>query len=371
MEGVSEKGIPVTAEVILGAVKDMSMQCKIMIGVSVFIVVVALIVWAVNMTKMGRSVGNIVEPETTVAAIPRTYRKQLRNYYIKSSYNSCALGEFANDWVHVAALKNAIKHGCRLLDFEIYDIGGEPAVAVSHSVKFTTKSCYNSIPLSEVFKKVRDEAYTCSNGRDPLFLNLRVKSDNEELFPQIGSLLKNYFEDRLLGPAFSYEFGGRNLAIVPLSSLIGKVVIIGDLSNAKMKGSSLMEFINLGGNSAFNRVLQYTEVAYSPPSDLPEFAQKNLTMCVPDLTPSASNYDSAVPFNLGIQMAAMCFQTRDDNLALYNAKFDKYAFLEKTADIQHTPATVPEAPALPEALNYAAVTSTVTAGGFPVDISVG
>jgi hypothetical protein len=161
------------------------------------------------------------------------------------------------------------------------------------------------------------------------------------------------------------------LAIVPLSSLIGKVVVIGDLSNAKMKTSSLMEFINLGGNSAFNRVLQYTEVAYSPPSDLPEFAQKNLTMCVPDLTPSSSNYDSAVPLNLGIQMVAMCFQTPDDNLALYNAKFDKYAFLEKAPDVQYTPATVPEAPALPEKLNYGPVTSTVTAGGFPVDISVG
>ena len=368
---MSEKGIPVTTEVIVDTVKGLSMPCKIMIGVFVFVVVVALIVWAVNMTKMGRSIGKIAEPELTMAAIPQTHTNQLRNFYIKSSYNSCALGEFANDWVHLAALSNAIKHGCRLLDFEIYDIGGEPAVAVSNSVKFTTKSCYNSIPLSEVFKTVKNEAYTCSNGRDPLFLNLRVKSDNDELFPQIGNLLKNYFAERMLGPAFSYEFGGRNLAVVPLGALIGKVVILGDLSNAKMKASSLMEFVNLGGNSAFNRVLQYTEVAYSPPSDLPEFAQKNFTMCVPDLTPSASNYDSAVPFNLGIQMVAMCFQTRDDNLALYNAKFDKYAFLEKAPEIQYTPVTVPEAPSLPEKVNYATVTSTVTAGGFPVDISVG
>lgn len=347
------------------------MVCNIAMGVGMTILIAAVIVLIVTMGKFSKNKNKFVEPEVTTVAMPKRNTKQLRNYHIKAAHNACASGEFANDWVDLEALENAINNGCRWLHMEIYDIGGEPAVAVSNSVKYTSKSCYNSLPLGDVFKTIKDKAYTTSNGRDPLFLSLQVKSDNAAILPKIAELLRNYFAERLLGNAFSYEFSGRNLGAVPLSMLTGKVIVVGDLMNPKVKESGLMEYVNLGGNSAFNRVLQFTEAAYNPPSDLLEFAQKNITVCVPDLTSSASNYDSAVAFNQGIQVVAMCFQTPDANLALYNAKFGKYAFVEKSEGSQYKPTMVAEAPPLPPNVNYKAAVDTVMVAGIPQEISIG
>jgi hypothetical protein len=218
---------------------------------------------------------------------------------------------------------------------------------------------------------VTSTAYTCSNGMDPLFLNLRIKSDNAALFSKIPTMLTNHFADRMLGNTFSYEFGGRNIGAIPLSALRGKIIIMVDLSNKSIQGTPLMEYVNLGGNSAFNRVLPFTEVAHNPPSDLAEFVKTNLTMCVPDLTASASNYDSSVALNQGIQMVAMCYQSPDSNLELYNAKFARYAFVEKPEEMQYVPPSVEEAPPLPADVNYSAVVTNVQAGGFNQEISVG
>ena len=347
-----------------------STMCKAVMGVGIFVLVVGVFIIIYILTKFGRNKSKFVDPEVTTVALPRTYRKALRNYYIKASYNSCAAGEFANDWVDYDALKHAIKYGCRWLDFEIYDIGGEPHVAVSNSVKFTAKSCYNSLPLGEVFKTIKDNAYPASNGHDPLFLSFRIKCEHTPVFEKIAELLQINFAERLLGNAFSYEFGGKNLGAVPLIMLANKVIVAVDLSNVKVKESKLIEFVNLGLNSAFNRVLQYTEVGYNPPSDLAEFAKKNVTECVPDLSSSSSNYDSSVPFNYGIQVAAMCFQTHDDNLRLYNAKFDKSAFLEKPIEMQYVVATVEEAPPLPADVNYSEIVTMVKAGPFSPEISI-
>ena len=329
--------------------------------------VIVVIIWLVKISNKDRK---FPDPTTTTVGIPTLMNKALRNYYIKSSYNSCASGEFTNDFVSMAALTNAIKQGCRLLDFEIYDIDGEPAVAVSNSVKYTTKSCYNSLPLSDVFKTVKNVAYTSSNGGDPLFLSLRIKCVHPEMFAKIGTLLQNYFSERLLGGKYSYEYGGKNIALVPLSNLSGKVIIIADLSNKKLPFSPFMEFVNLGANSAFNRILRYTEVAHDPPSDLSQFVLTNLTMCVPDLMGSASNYDSSVAMNQGIQIVAMCYQSADKNLAQYNSIFSRYAFVEKTPGLQYTPTVINDAPDLPPELNYGNILTSVKAGDNVANITV-
>jgi hypothetical protein len=340
------------------------------IGSMVLGIVVLVIVFIVYLVKMSKQSCSFKDPDTSTVGIPVLMNKALRNYYIKSSYNSCASGEFSNDFVCMKALTNAINQGCRFLDFEIYDIDGEPAVAVSNSVKYTIKSCYNSLPLSEVFKTVKNDAFTCSNRGDPLFLNLRIKTKNAAIFKKIGTLLQNYFSERLLGSDYSYEYGGKNIASVPLSDLLAKVVVIADLSNKNLQFSPFMEYVNLGGNSAFNRILRYTEVAHDPPSDLPQFVLQNLTMCVPDLLGSASNYDSSVAMNQGIQIVAMCYQSDDKNLAQYNSIFSRYAFVEKSADLQYTPKEVEEAPPLPEELNYGNILTTVRAGDTIQNITI-
>ena len=46
----------------------------------------------------------------------------LKEFYVKSAYNCCALGKLKYDYVDICALKYCIKHGARCLDFEIYSI---------------------------------------------------------------------------------------------------------------------------------------------------------------------------------------------------------------------------------------------------------
>jgi hypothetical protein len=342
----------------------------ICIGSMVLGIVAIVIVFLVYLVNMGKRTRTFADPATTTVSVPVIMNKALRNYYIKSSYNSCASGQFTNDFVSTAALTNAIKQGCRFLDFEIYDMDGEPVVAVSNSTKYSIKSCYNSLPLSDVFETVKNEAYTASNRGDPLFLNLRIKCTHAEMYKKIGTLLQNFFAERLLGGEYSYEYGGKNLGSVPLSDLLGKVIVVADLSNKKLQFSPFMEYVNLGGNSAFNRMIRYTEVAHDPPSDLAQFVLQNLTMCVPDLLGSASNFDSTVAMNQGIQIVAMCYQSDDTNLAQYNSFFSRYAFVEKSPELQYTPKVVEEAPALPEELNYGNIVTTIRAGDNVENITV-
>jgi hypothetical protein len=77
---------------------------------------------------------------------------------------------------------------------------------------------------------------------------------------------------------------------------------------------------------------------------------------------TASNYDSSVGFNQGAQIIAMKFQTKDQNLDLYNEKFEGYAYLLKAEDLQYKSTIVPDAPALPESFKYGNVIDTIKAG---------
>ena len=54
----------------------------------------------------------------------------LRDFYIKTAYNCCAIGNFKNTYVSTCALKQVIRQGARCLDFEIYSVNNEPVIAV-------------------------------------------------------------------------------------------------------------------------------------------------------------------------------------------------------------------------------------------------
>lgn len=55
----------------------------------------------------------------------------LRDYYIKSAYNCCAVNRFKNSYVSKKALKICLSQGCRCLDFEIYSVDNKPVISVS------------------------------------------------------------------------------------------------------------------------------------------------------------------------------------------------------------------------------------------------
>ena len=205
----------------------------------------------------------------------------LRNYYIKTAINCCCLGEWKNNYVDLAPLKSAIADGYRCLDFEIYSENDKPVVAASTKPGFYYKETYNSLPFSDVIATIKNTFMTKSpNGNDPLFINLRIKSNNSKIISDIVASIETFGDDILLGPNYNYLYGGNNLGQSLISEFMGKVIIMADISNplCTNKDLPLFQIINFGSNSPFLHQLQYEMgVKNTPDMDtLIDHSRKNM-----------------------------------------------------------------------------------------------
>ena len=332
--------------------------------IMVIILLISVIITAiVLLQKMART----ISPATyaTVAISPEAANSALSNFYIMASYNSCAAGDAKNDFVSLGPLVNVIAHGCRFLDFEIYDLDDNAVVAVSASPSFDFKGSFNSIPLQDVLNVVASQAASASNARDPLFLQFRIKSRSKEICDQTATHLQKIFGNYLLPNDLTYREGSnKNFGDVKLSQLIGKVVIAVDMSNPNVKNSRLAEFVNIAVTKPGNRLMTSNDLIYNAPSDIIDntYQKRFLVTCVPDVTKPA-NYNSGVAFKYGVQIIAMQFQTDDNNLKLYIEKFNKYAFLKKPPELEYTPVVVPNETPLPSHLNDSSMQTELEADG--------
>ena len=178
----------------------------------------------------------------------------LRNYYIKTALNCCCLGEWKNNYVDTVPLKSAISDGYRCLDFEIYSEDDKPVVAASTKPSFYFRETYNSIPFLDAMTVLAQNAFTkAPNSTDPLFINLRIKSNNAKIVPDIVSAINSQFGNLLLGPEYNYLYAGNNLGQVPMSTFQNKVIIMADISNPLCtdKDLPLFQVLNIGANTPF------------------------------------------------------------------------------------------------------------------------
>ena len=142
----------------------------------------------------------------------------LKDYYIKTAYNCCSGGSYKNDFVNTCNLKNVLKQGVRCLDFEIYSINNKPVVASSTNSSFYIKETFNNVPFSDVMNIVVNYAFsggTSPNPNDPILFHLRIKSNNLEMYKNLAKLFKEY-RKFFLDPAYSYEYGGKNIGDMKL-----------------------------------------------------------------------------------------------------------------------------------------------------------
>ena len=156
------------------------------------------------MTRMKRLYG---DSRTQIEPIKETniqFKYRVRDYYIKSSYNSCSCGDFGNGYVNLDALREIIRQGVRCLDFEIYSVGGKAVVAASKDDNFNIKGTFNSLPIADVFKLIKKNACNtvggsniCPNPSDPLFINLRIKSNKNDIYNEIAHILTINFDNLL------------------------------------------------------------------------------------------------------------------------------------------------------------------------------
>jgi hypothetical protein len=331
------------------------------IGTTLVIFIAACIVYYVyhKMTLLPKSCRRLNGKKTaplnsswiTTASSDPSSQFLLRDYYVKTAYNSCSTGNFSNDYVSVCALQHAIRMGCRCLDFEVYGKNGQPIISTSLSDDKCIKETYNSVPFDEAISTVATSAFSpssnvCPNPNDPLLLLFRIKTNDVDILNSMADSIKSNLNDRLI-PEYNHEFGGKNICAEPVNKFAGKVVIIVE-SNPLLyqPGAERMyEITNLTSN-AFLRILTVFNVLNSPDiTELTSFNKQYMTIVLPDPSMSAQNYDPMPPSLAGCQCMAQSFQLlRDGNLTVYNEWFEsgpmKSAFLLKPANLMFVPQTI-------------------------------
>jgi hypothetical protein len=272
----------------------------------------------------------------------------LYDYYIKTAYNACSGGSYKNDFVNICNLKNVLKQGVRGLDFEIFSINDNPVVSTSTSNSYYVKETFNSVNFSDVMKSINDYAFSSSsvpNPNDPIIIHLRFQSSNQTMYTNLANILKSY-DAIFLGPEYSFENNNLNLGAVPLSNLMGKVIVIVDRSNTSFaENQAFLEFVNMTSNSVFMRGLTYNDVQNTPDiNELQDFNKTGMTIVFPNSGPNPTNPSAILTGEAGCQMTAMRFQYVDSYLEQYTSFFDEAgtAFVLKPLKLRYVPTTIPD-----------------------------
>jgi hypothetical protein len=200
----------------------------LIVGILICIIIVLLVFMTSN--KCSKE-----EIKTSIVGMTDENKQNtlLCNFFIKSSYNSCATGNFMNGWVNLCALNRVIKYGCRVLDFEIYTVNDKCVVATSNSIKLTEKGSYNSIPIGDVLENIRNTAISrsintekCPNPSDPLFLHFRMKTNKEGIYNELARSITTHLGDVLISATYNINNYQDFCSTMKFSDLKNKVIIL-------------------------------------------------------------------------------------------------------------------------------------------------
>lgn len=163
----------------------------------------------------------------TIQAIPETQLDlPLREFIVKSSYNSGISGKFAS----IHAIRYVLGRGCRLLDFEIYTRDGSEYVSFANDDEFSSLGTNNREPyrlkLTNALNMIGGSAFSSDSPSpgDPIFIQLRVKNNNKDTYTRIAKAIDFAFNSRLATEKINSS--------TPIRNIMGKVVIIMDKSSS-------------------------------------------------------------------------------------------------------------------------------------------
>lgn len=361
------------ANQIKGAFNNSSMSPSTIAGLFFLLIVIAtlcyLFISQTTLYTREKSSVNTIETARQLQSIKEANREQpMRNFYIKTALNCCCLGEWKNNYVDLIALEYVIKQGYRCLDFEIYSLNDVPIVSASTKIKdFHHTETHNHLIFADACNHINQLAFTqAPNKDDPLFINLRIKSDNKDVnfVKKIIECIK-IFNNRL-GPEYNYEFGGYNLGMIPIKKFMGKVIIMVDISNPIVKNncsikdsnsdSCLQQYVNIGTGSPFLHDLKYEMNVKNAPnmSELIDHNKKNMSIVFPD-PPYNVNINFNVANAFGCQFIGMMPLIKDSNLRIYNKAFNEEgsAFKLKPSELCYQPVVIETPPAQKQELSFA------------------
>lgn len=309
-----------------------------------------------------------INPHILSITNSENFKYMFRDYYIKTAANCCSTGDIKGGVVSTCALRNVIKDGVRGLDFEIYSVDNRPVIATSTLDKYTVKEVYNSVNFEDALGVIINYAFSrgsCPNPEDPIVIHLRFMSNNQTMYSNLATILKQN-ESMLLPSKYNYESGNTNLGEMPLLSLSKKIIIIVCNKNKTyMDVRSFYKYVNMTSGSMFMRYHTNEQLRNVP--NLDEFVQynkRNMTIVIPDRADDASNPGSIASRKMGVQMAAMQYSNNDTSLQEMRDFFNKQntAFVLKPEELRFVQKYIPAPKKQDPKLSFA--TKSETAQGL-------
>ena len=157
------------------------------------------------------------------------YNFPIKEFIMKSSYNSAIVGESASK----EAIKFVLKRGCRVLDFEIYTRQDDKGVEKEY-ISFSEDPEYKSIKtdldltMDDAFTAVIGNAFASNSSvpapKDPLFVHLRLKNHSRDAYRRIVKSVETNFGSKL----YEKKVNGST----KIGDLMDKMVIILDITSA-------------------------------------------------------------------------------------------------------------------------------------------
>jgi len=289
-------------------------------------------------TKTGEYNALLDTNATNIVSLPnddKYLNQPVKDYVIKSSYNSAVTGKYVN----MEMLTYLLHRGVRMLDFEIMLIDEAPMVTYTNDKTLDTKKTDNILLLDNIFSMLVTSAFVqpTPNVRDPLFIHLRIKSNGPELYKRIAKSIHSTLRPRL--------YKGKITMKTHMKDIMGKIVIVVDktidrnyLQQAECgRGENplcydLKNFINMESGSDTLHLFNYSgllaltrdHIRIEDKCELCTNA-KNMKIVLPDsinINTNNPNIDEFVT-NYGSQFTMYKFYSKDEGLEEYEKMFDE------------------------------------------------
>ena len=274
-------------------------------------------------------------PDESYVSNNSTEKPTLKDYVIKSSYNSAVTGKNVN----IDMVKYLLTRGVRLLDFEVLLIDDKPMITYTNDTSLETIETENTLLLDNVFSMLSTSAFVqpTPNLNDPLFIHLRIKSkgDDTKLYKLISKSIDATIKPRL--------YQGEVTKQTKMSDIQGKIVLLIDKTldrDYKTKSTcepkepkcyNLPAFVNLESGSDDLYLHRYTELLNLSYDHIRVedkcglcTSTRNLRLVMPDIINNNAKNPEINSFilNYGAQFVLYKFYSKDDELEQYEQMFN-------------------------------------------------
>ena len=265
----------------------------------------------------------------------------LKEYCIKASYNSAYTGSFMN----YDMLTYLLGRGVRFFDLEVYYIKDpetgnySPQVGYSADGKFITMDSKNTLLLDNVLSTLVAGAFsqTSPSSGDPLFINLRIRSNNRDIYKAVGASVDYTLKPKLYKNSNGSREVNKNTI---MSKLLGSVVLLVDKTIDRDYKSycacteqncyDLTKYINMESGSEDMNMNRYTDilaqnnVPIKIMNDNLRTDIKNMNLVLPNVLPENASNPEIMTFttNYGIEILPLKFYQKDDGLLKYETFFN-------------------------------------------------